>query len=280
METLLTALGTGVNYANGNGLPPLYHLKWGDHLEQQVIFEMSADMRRRIDQRCGFDPALVRTLHIAVSHAHESHFGGVYAFKNAREHAYKSVVPGQVNIYGPAQLADAFKLLMYAHRPERSVDHIPDPFNWLLADDGIAVGDATLQSFPVFHQDPLIESVGFRVALPDGLLFVYTGDIQWPTDPDLREHYDELLLKFTSGVDVLLCDARTPNGKRNAYHFSAYEAGMVAYRANVRQLVLTNYTGIDQPTDMINAAYESGFKGSIEVLNVKKPLILRPRHTL
>lgn len=274
MKTTLTAMGAGVNHANGNGAPPLYHLKWGPDAEEQIIFEMSADFRHRLDQRCGLDPALANVLHVCVSHVHEDTFGGAYAFKAARHEARKNELEhprDRVNIYGPQQLMQAFSLIEHAHKPEGFIEGNGDRahFRWHTPElgTGVPIGGALLQMFPVFHIQSAVEARGFRLILPNGLVFVYTGDAAWPEDPQLAKIYADWMETYVRDANVLLCDARTPIGAQNERHFNAQEAAVLADNGRVPVLVLTNTSGIDAPDALINTCYDNAYLGNVMVMN-------------
>lgn len=67
----------------------------------------------------------------------------------------------------------------------------------------------------------------------EGSSFVYSGDTA----------YCEELVKTAEDVDLLLCEATVTTSTQPfyPYHLSPYEAGLVAERANVGELILTHY---------------------------------------
>ena len=124
MTTIIQALGTGTCHGLDDRTSPLFTVSWGEHPEQRVFFELSADFRRRVMTKCQVDPACLDKVHIAVSHVHEDHFSGAMSFKVARHCARQALnVSGAGEIkYGPrsSPLPDTWKRGIYLNRNTRS----------------------------------------------------------------------------------------------------------------------------------------------------------------
>lgn len=273
---LVTAIGTGTCHRLDARTPPLFHVLWGPHNEQQLIFEMSPDLRERLcSSERRIDPALMKNVHVAVSHVHEDHFGGVMSFRVGRHCARGAAGmtdSGSVKIYGPHQLATALEHLEGAHLPERDTQKLElAGFQMIHPEDGkgtwIGLGDACLLQHHLFHAGPEVEAVGFRLEIPPGKVVAYTGDAAWPHDPRSYSHnIAEGVRLVAQGATLLICDAGGRIGTKSKRHFNPLEAGALAHEAGVEWLALTHYTGLDSTADMEQEVRKGGFQGKLSIL--------------
>ncbi len=273
MTTIIQALGTGTCHGLDDRTSPLFTVSWGEHPEQRVFFELSADFRRRVMTKCQVDPACLDKVHIAVSHVHEDHFSGAMSFKVARHCARQALNvsgAGEVKIYGPHQLTSAMEHLEKGHLPEREHQKLEHAgMKFVHPEDGerVQIADAKLEMYHVFHADPTVEAVGFRLILPDETIVAYTGDVAWPHDP--RSHsmkIAEQMQDVGQNASVLICDAGGRVGQTSERHLSPFEAGQLAKDCRVASLALTHYTGLDSEESMLADVRRSGYEEECWIL--------------
>lgn len=94
--------------------------------------------------------------------------------------------------------------------------------------DRQAFESATVDTTPMAHNP---ESLAYRVAAPDGASAVYSGD----TD------YTENLIALSRHADLLVCESALPDERKAAGHLTPSQAGEIAARAEVAELVLTHF---------------------------------------
>jgi len=100
--------------------------------------------------------------------------------------------------------------------------------------DEVALGDLWIKTLPLEHTP---ESVGYRIASPQGRTVVYAGD----TD------YCPNIVELARGADLLLLECSFPEGRKVNGHLTPSLAGRIAQEAECRRLVLTHlYPPCDQ----------------------------------
>ncbi len=86
----------------------------------------------------------------------------------------------------------------------------------------------TLTSSSMNHRP---ESLAYRITTPGGVAMVYSGDT------DMSEN----LVDLAHGADLLVCESALPDELKATGHLTPSQAGRIATRANVRNLVLTHF---------------------------------------
>lgn len=100
--------------------------------------------------------------------------------------------------------------------------------------DEVKRGDLRVTALPLEHAP---ESVGYRIASPQGRTVVYAGD----TD------YCPNIVELARGADLLLLECSFPEGKKVNGHLTPSLAGRIAQEAECKRLVLTHlYPPCDQ----------------------------------
>jgi ribonuclease BN (tRNA processing enzyme) len=87
--------------------------------------------------------------------------------------------------------------------------------------------DFTVESIPVNHRE---ESIAYRITSSIGPSVVYSGD----TD------ICESLVDIAEGADLFICESAMPDDSKVDGHLTPSLAGDIAWRAKVKQLVLTH----------------------------------------
>jgi ribonuclease BN (tRNA processing enzyme) len=92
----------------------------------------------------------------------------------------------------------------------------------------VAIGSLLVTALPLDHAP---ESVGYRVAAPQGRTLVYSGD----TD------YCRNIVELARGADLLLLECSFPEGMKVKGHLTPALAGRIANEAGCKRLCLTHF---------------------------------------
>ena len=194
---------------------------------------------------------------ILLSHLHADHCLDVPSLLVLRRYGPRSGGAGQVPLVGPS--GTAYRIGVASAEEPGAVDDLSDTFEvstWDVApelelkNDDDEVG-LYVRAGRVDHPP---ESYGLRLTSADGRVLAYSGDTA----------YCESVVELSSGADVLLCEASWTHqeGRPPGIHMSGTEAGMVARRAGVGQLVLTHIPPWTDPEEM-RAEAATEFAGEI-----------------
>lgn len=115
--------------------------------------------------------------------------------------------------------------------------------------DKAAIGDLGVTTLPLEHTP---ESVGYRIASPQGRTVVYAGD----TD------YCPNIVELARGADLLLLECSFPEGRKVAGHLTPSLAGRIAQEAGCKRLCLTHFYPPCDQSD-IRGDCESVFDGEV-----------------
>jgi len=193
------------------------------------------------------------TVSVLLSHLHADHcldLPGLFVWRR-----YHPTPPkGRALMYGPA---DTWSRLGAASSPEgREIDDFTDIFDVHQWVDKEAVQIGALNVLPRLVCHPT-ESYGMRFTDPSGATLVYSGDTG----------YCDELIELATGADVFLCEAswtheadRPPN-----LHLSGTEAGRVAAKAGVHELLLTHIPPWTSREDVISEA-KAEFDGPVHAV--------------
>lgn len=185
---------------------------------------------------------------IAITHFHPDHYLELVTMRYALRYACAEqtrplllVPPGGCRFLSglgsalranPSFFADAFDLQEYDPSVPRSV------------------ADLRLEFCRTTHDEP---NWAIGVTAPDGARLVYTGDTRVCED----------LEAFAREADLLICESTYPSGVEGRRlpsdnHLTSAEAGQLARRANVRQLLLTHFWP-EFPRECFCAGAEAAF---------------------
>ena len=202
-------------------------------------------------------------VHVLLSHLHADHcldLPGLFVWR--RYHPTPATERGLM--YGPS---DTWTRLATASSPlGGDLDDFSDIFEvheWVDSEQ-VRIGALTVLPRLVSHPT---ESYGMRITDTGGATLVYSGDTGMC----------ESLVELASGADVFLCEASwTDSPERPKHlHLSGTEAGRVAKRAEVRELLLTHIPPWTSREDVIGEA-KAEFDGPVhavapgEVIEVRR----------
>ena len=197
------------------------------------------------------DPGAVNIL---LSHLHADHcldLPGLFVWR--RYHPNPPV--GRALMFGPAA---TWHRLGSASSPEGGeVDDITDIFDIQVWADGqdVTLGSLTVTPRLVCHPT---ESYGMRFTDPSGAVFVFSGDTG----------VCDSVVELARDADVFLCEAswtHDPDNRPPAVHLSGTEAGQIAARANVSELLLTHIPPWTSREDVISEA-KAAFDGPVRAV--------------
>ncbi len=192
-------------------------------------------------------------VHVLLSHLHADHcldLPGLFVWR--RYHPSPAAERGMM--FGPS---DTWTRLAAASSPlGGELDDFTDVFDVREWVDGEAVRFGALQVLPRLVSHPT-ESYGLRITEDGGGTLVFSGDTG----------VCESLVDLATGADVFLCEAswtHHPDRPRHL-HLSGTEAGQVAARAGVGQLLLTHIPPWTSREDVISEA-KAEFGGPVHAV--------------
>ncbi len=192
-------------------------------------------------------------VHVLLSHLHADHcldLPGLFVWR--RYHPTPASKRGLM--FGPS---DTWSRLAAASSPlGGDLDDFTDIFEVQEWVDGEAVRIGALNVLPRLVSHPT-ESYGLRITDPYGATLVYSGDTG----------VCESLVQLAGGADVFLCEASwTDSPTRPKHlHLSGAEAGRIATRAGVRELLLTHIPPWTSREDVISEA-KAEFDGPVHAV--------------
>ena len=197
------------------------------------------------------DPGEVSVL---LSHLHADHcldLPGLLVWRRYHPHPPK----GRALVYGPSDTAR--RIGVASAECGGDIDDISDTIDLHHWTDGepVTFGDLTITARRVNHPP---EAYGFRVTNGAGRTLVYTGDTGMC----------EEVIDLARGADVLLAEASWTHSphRPQGIHLSGTEAGQVAHRAGVAELLLTHIPPWTSREDVIAEA-KAEFSGPVHAVS-------------
>lgn len=245
-----------------NQFPPSFFVQWDNH---HLLLECPEATRFRLEE-LGLDFASIKN--IAISHAHPDHCALVHYVQSVYvKGIYDAPTKNPtITVYSPKQLATHYKDVWQFHVPEMTSNNYEWPvLRFVTPKGGEVIGAATLTAFSVMHGFNRIESFGYRLETPDGVL-AYSGDTG----------LCDGVLALAKNADFFICEAALRIGNEKPAttygHLTPRLAGAVARQAGVKKIGLMHYTGLDSVADLEADCRASGFAGEIVVLRDKMML--------
>ncbi len=214
----LTILGSGTAIPVADRFPAGYLLQFG---AMRALVDCGPGTLRRF-------AATGHTLHqldaVLLTHYHTDHCADLAALLFAlRSPTFAGRAP--MRLFGAPGL-------------RRLVDKLTEAWPWLAPRDyelqlheitpgAFALGDAKVDAIPIRHT---AQSLGYRVTTAAGSI-AFSGD---------ADECDELV-ELARGVDLFVCDAATPDGRKLDGHLTPGLAAQHAARAGCHRLVLTHF---------------------------------------
>jgi len=197
------------------------------------------------------DPGDVTVL---LSHLHADHcldLPGLFVWRRY----HPNPPPGKGLMYGPR---DTWARLAAASSPEGGeLDDFKDIFDIRHWTDGEPVRIGSLEVLPRSVSHPT-ESYGMRFTDPSGAVLVYSGDTGICGS----------VVELARDADVFLCEAswtHAPDNRPPDVHLSGTEAGQIAAKAGVGELLLTHIPPWTSREDVISEA-KAEFDGPVRAV--------------
>ncbi len=192
---------------------------------------------------------------ILLSHLHADHCLDIPGLLVWRRYS-PNRPEGRVPLYGPSDAAQ--RLGVASAECAGEVDDVSDTLDVHALTDGgdFRFGALSVCSRRVNHPP---EAYGFRITSDSGRTFVYTGDTGM---------CDEVV-DLARGADVLLAEAswtHDPAARPENMHLSGTEAGQVAARAGVGELLLTHIPPWTSREDVIAEA-KAEYSGPVHAVS-------------
>lgn len=194
-------------------------------------------------------------VHVLLSHLHADHcldLPGLFVWR--RYHPSPPI--GRKLLYGPS---DTPIRLGAASAPDGDgIDDISDIFDCHSWTDGVAVRFGALEVTPKSLCHPT-EAYGMRIVDSSGAVLVYSGDTGMC----------EGVVDLARDADVFLCEAswtHDPANRPTNVHLSGTEAGQIARRAGVSELLLTHIPPWTSREDVISEA-KAAFDGPVRAVS-------------
>jgi len=212
----LTVLGCWAPYPAPNQACSGYLLECGG---RRLLIDFGHGSFSKLQQVCDFS-ILDGVL---ISHLHPDHCADLSCLRHAVLGRIRQGESLRLPVYVPGEPENHFDLL--ANFEDAFDVHVIRS----LSPGFLKIGDMECQVFRTVHPIP---TYGLVVE-HQGKKFAYTSDTAW----------DDNLVDLSKGADILLCEASLLDS--DSYlaakgHLTASQAGMLAARAGVRQLVLTH----------------------------------------
>jgi ribonuclease BN (tRNA processing enzyme) len=205
------------------------------------------------------DPSSVQVL---LSHLHADHcldLPGLFVWRRYHPKAPKD----RALMYGPA---DTWARLAQASSPfGGEVDDFSDIFEVRHWTDGEPVSFGSLTVLPRLVAHPT-EAYGMRITDTSGAVLAYSGDTG----------VCDQLVDLARGADVFLCEAswtHAPAERPPHLHLSGTEAGQMAARAGVGELLLTHIPPWTSREDVITEA-KAEFHGPVRAVVCQETLTI------
>lgn len=193
--------------------------------------------------------------HVVLSHLHADHcldFPSLLVWRR-----YHPTARAQQRHFCIGPMDTTHRLGMLSSDDPDGVDDMSDSFaitSWVARQSEI-VDRLRITPYPTVHP---IESYAMRVVEPHtGAVLAYSGD----------SAYTEELIECAAAADLFLCEATwgaSSEGMTPNIHMSGAEAGRIAQKAGVRELVLVHIPPWGDPEGAKTAA-EAEFDGKVTI---------------
>jgi ribonuclease BN (tRNA processing enzyme) len=191
---------------------------------------------------------------ILLSHLHADHcldLPGLFVWRRY----HPNPPEGKALMVGPS---DTWARLAAASAPQGGeLDDFTDIFDIRQWVDGQSQRFGAIDVLPRLVSHPT-ESYGMRITDPTGAVLVYSGDTG----------VCDAVVELARDADVFLCEAswtHDPDNRPPHVHLSGTEAGQIAAKANVRELLLTHIPPWTSREDVISEA-KAEFDGPVRAV--------------
>ena len=176
---------------------------------------------------------------ILYSHLHPDHTGELVPLLFATKYPDGTTRREPLTVIAGRGFADFFRRLKNAYGDW--IELGPGRFRIVEMDtdgrDHLHLHGVDLHTMPVAHTP---QSIAFSITGPAGQRVVYSGD----TDVCAG------LVELASGADLLICESAFPAAHKTRGHLTPAEAGALAAKAGVKQLLLTHFYPVCDPAQV------------------------------
>lgn len=183
---------------------------------------------------------------VIISHYHPDHIADIGVLQHARLiQGFLGKSFDSLPIYGHSFDQQEFEKLTYK-MITKGAAYIPE--------QALSVGPFVIHFLQTNHP---VECYAMRIEV-EGKVFVYTADTS----------FKEELIDFSRDADILLCECNFFKGQngQGAGHMTSIDAGTLAYKANVKKLILTHLPQFGELSMLVEEA-KSMYSGSISLAN-------------
>lgn len=218
-EITIKQLGSVSPYTKGDTNCPGFLIEYGD---TKILLDCGNGITRLLKF-----PDVLDNLHIIISHYHKDHFGDLGAIQYA-SYVYHNLglLNNKIKIYLPKN--------DFASNKDSILCNSESYAEYIDIQDGDFINIDDLKVSFSDNKSHTIES--FMVKLENEYAsVVYTSDIGTTNFHDLEE--------FCRGVDLLICESSflRKHNSNSKTHLTAYDAGSLANRSQVGQLLLNHF---------------------------------------
>lgn len=246
----ITPLGTVSPYPKGKMNCPSFLVEYGD---RKILLDCGNGCTSMLKF-----PYILDNLLVIISHYHKDHYSDIGAIQYA-SYAYNNLgmLNKPVEVYLPLDEIENAKSSITSNHASFCVYHDIDSFKKIkVLDMIITFYDNKSHSIPCYV-------ISLEV---DGLKIVYTADVG-STNMDK-------LADFCKNADLLICESsflREHNSNVNT-HLKAYEAGILACKADVKKLLLTHFWPEEDKEKYLNEAKREFVNSDVAVEGKKMVL--------
>jgi len=232
MAVKVTVLGKYGPFPAASGACSGYLVQDGN---TKVLVDCGNGVLSRLQQICSIDELKA----IVISHLHSDHVSDMLVLRYALDilNARGLREPKPLPVYVPENPRDEYDRLLFKNVFE--VHPIQDGMQ-------LQIGDLSFYFQEMTHP---VQSFGIKITGGNKTL-VYTGDT----------NYNEKIESFASGADLFIADAGLLDKDKtspNVPHLTAREVGLIAAKANVKQLMLTHIWPWYDENEILAEAKES-----------------------
>lgn len=193
---------------------------------------------------------------ICITHFHADHFNMSPILQALFVHYRQGETRRKLKMYGPAGIKKRMEQAFALNEFEWATLEAVIDIEIVEYESGTSIDvDADLQLTPIATTHFALDAYALRLK-SQGRILTYSGDT---TDCDG-------IRKAAKGADLFLCEAANDldEPKTTDGHVNAVGAAKIAQAEDVKQLVITHYTGRDTEVAMLDAA-QNEFAGSITI---------------
>ncbi len=170
-----------------------------------------------------------------ITHAHTDHIlGAVWMVRMIIHRMKDKEYNGKFTVYSHDKVLNVLDFICRMTLPEKDLSFLGESvlFREVKDEDTFRIGNTNFQCFDILSSKE--KQFGFCAYLPDSIKLVCLGD----------EPYNESNSHYVENADWLLCEAFCLYKDRNVFkpyekhHSTALEAGILANRLNIRNLLL------------------------------------------